>query len=388
MKCLDGALEAAAGKAVKSLGLFPAMVFETLSRESPAPGADPLRVEPCSLRGDDEFGGSVALFKRLRAQVHDRPGPKLQDLDAEARKATAVALAAVRSAVAVEGTDHMQACVTTSVSDHTVTLACKSVIDGKPSLMVHSLQRAHYDKLQRLYCGGGSKDDMSEAIFVTLQRYFNLNGADGSEAESGWHGAVPPRVMRAMHAELSVSAECFASPFNCFFSKYFSAFPDTDNAFGSMGSFFDADIVEGSLEANPPFDHTVAVRMAEHISRLLQATTRPLSFLVVLPYSDRGKPLASMGPVVTLMRGCGFLQAEETVAAAECDYIDGFQQCAADSAFVARLDTRLFLLQNQPGAAKWPRANLAQVTAAWRGLGADLEEAGGAAGKQARVEVA
>ena len=38
-----------------------------------------------------------------------------------------------------------------------------------------------------------------------------------------------------------------------FHHRYYSAFLDTDSAFGSLGSFFDADITEGSYEANPPF---------------------------------------------------------------------------------------------------------------------------------------
>jgi hypothetical protein len=33
--------------------------------------------------------------------------------------------------------------------------------------------------------------------------------------------------------------ECFASPLNCRYSRFCSAFLDTDFAFGSVGSFFD-----------------------------------------------------------------------------------------------------------------------------------------------------
>ena len=47
--------------------------------------------------------------------------------------------------------------------------------------------------------------------------------------------------------------ECFASPLNCYCPRFCSAFPDTDSVFGSVGSFFDFEFVEGSFEANPPF---------------------------------------------------------------------------------------------------------------------------------------
>jgi hypothetical protein len=33
--------------------------------------------------------------------------------------------------------------------------------------------------------------------------------------------------------------ECFASPLNCRYGRFCSAFYDTDGAFGSLGSFFD-----------------------------------------------------------------------------------------------------------------------------------------------------
>eukprot|EP00439_Symbiodinium_sp_Y106_P014283 s690_g2.t1 len=39
---------------------------------------------------------------------------------------------------------------------------------------------------------------------------------------------------------MGVSCELFASPLNCYFAQFYSAFPDVDSAFGSRGSFFEA----------------------------------------------------------------------------------------------------------------------------------------------------
>jgi hypothetical protein len=51
---------------------------------------------------------------------------------------------------------------------------------------------------------------------------------------------------------MGVSVECFASPLNCHLPAFCSAFPDTDAAFGSLGSFFDFFPTEGSFQVNPP----------------------------------------------------------------------------------------------------------------------------------------
>jgi phosphorylated CTD-interacting factor 1 len=40
------------------------------------------------------------------------------------------------------------------------------------------------------------------------------------------------------HYGVGVEAEGFASPLNCRWLRYCSAFPDTDAPFGSLGSFF------------------------------------------------------------------------------------------------------------------------------------------------------
>lgn len=50
-----------------------------------------------------------------------------------------------------------------------------------------------------------------------------------------------------------VTMECFASPLNCRYAAFCSAFPDTDAAFGSVGSFFHFRPHTGAFQANPPF---------------------------------------------------------------------------------------------------------------------------------------
>jgi hypothetical protein len=55
-----------------------------------------------------------------------------------------------------------------------------------------------------------------------------------------FHAHVRPgSLFHVLREELGVSLECFASPLNCYFGRYCSAFRDLDPCFGSLGSFFD-----------------------------------------------------------------------------------------------------------------------------------------------------
>lgn len=57
----------------------------------------------------------------------------------------------------------------------------------------------------------------------------------GANEGTGLQGALPVSVFEALHRQFGVSFECFASPLNCYFKQFCSAFPDTDGVFGSRG---------------------------------------------------------------------------------------------------------------------------------------------------------
>ena len=117
-------------------------------------------------------------------------------------------------------------------------------------------------------------------IFSMMQRYHTL-----WHKNSGAHGALPDEVFHALKTNLKVEGECFASPLNHRLPKFYSAFPDTDRCFGSLGSFFDKDNnqMTGSWEANPPFDISSVKNTLEKIRQLLENAERRgdnLSFAV------------------------------------------------------------------------------------------------------------
>eukprot|EP00760_Papus_ankaliazontas_P020420 PhM_4_TR18432/c0_g1_i2/m.28892/K17584/PCIF1; phosphorylated CTD-interacting factor 1 len=252
----------------------------------------------------------------------------------------------------------------------------------------HELLRTHYDKLVTLYkifnsvptAASEFDVDVDVRIFTMLTRYYALTGGVDSataQRESGWHGSVPGAVLDSMATSLGVSCECFASPLNATMSLYFSAFPDTDVFFGSCGSFFDPaapPITAGSYEANPPFDVTIAVAMAEKMCRSLSLSSSssllPLSFVIVMPYSDKGRPLPSTEEVMKVLGNYReFVSIERTLSAAETSYVDGYQQCAPEAHFLTYLDTRIFLLQNKKAKEMFPpESSVEPIVSAWLAL--------------------
>ena len=157
------------------------------------------------------------------------------------------------------------------------------------------------------------------------------------------HGAV----FDALLADLGCAVECFASPLNCRYRRFCSAHPDTDAAFGSLGSFFAFRPAEGSFQANPPFDDATIGAMAAHMDALLAASARPLSFAVVIPHlpEQAGWARVAASPH---QRGHALL------AAAEHGYFEGAQHDRINRYRVAVFDTSVLVLQAPPSPAPRP----------------------------------
>jgi len=116
------------------------------------------------------------------------------------------------------------------------------------------------DRVAVAAAAGGSRfDRATETRFMTclaslLVRYKALGG-------SGYQAACSGVVFDVMKADFGVAMECFASPLNCRWGRFCSAFPDVDAAFGSVGSFFRFTPTSGSFEANPPFEPALIIAM-------------------------------------------------------------------------------------------------------------------------------
>ena len=131
-------------------------------------------------------------------------------------------------------------------------------------------------RASRLADPSRSNPDFLRSVFCLLARYDSLGG-HGYQAAVGQHGFT------WLRDHMDVHFECFASPLNCRFGRYCSAFPDTDTPFGSVGSFFDFAPTTGSFEANPPFVPELMNKAVAHIETLLQGSDEPMSFCFVIP---------------------------------------------------------------------------------------------------------
>jgi len=257
------------------------------------------------------------------------------------------------------------------VVHHRHTLDIKYGRHGKRLL---KLNNEHYRKMFDLWTltkyGPSNAEDNNEArdesnrnifhddLYVMLSRYFAMQG-------HGFQAACPEHVFQVLHTALGVSFECFASPLNCYFGAYCSAFPDVDQPFGSSGSFWKwkPPLEGGSFQANPPFVAIVMKHMALKILQLLTSKgggssggsggggipsyEKPLSFVVVVPgwLEDEG---------YNLMSSSSSKRAHWLIAKEEHGFCDGAQHQRRDRFRSSPYDTAIFVLQNEAGALKWP----------------------------------
>lgn len=192
-------------------------------------------------------------------------------------------------------------------------------------------------------------NDFLKHLYCCLARYETIKGA-------GYQCAVPPAAFDAAHEELGLgmTIECFASPFNCRYRQYCSAFPDVEESFGSLGSFFDDSSFfpsHGSFEANPPFVPETMYAMNAKLERMLKhPKATALSFLVIVPvWGTSGTGYAQE------LEDSTYCIAKTRVLAADHSFCDGSQHKAMKQELrPSSWDTGVYLLQNRAGATEWP----------------------------------
>ncbi|CAH1270740.1 PCIF1 [Branchiostoma lanceolatum] len=218
---------------------------------------------------------------------------------------------------------------------------------------VLTLNQNYLQKLEHLYrihCRDDRPlENFLPRVWCLLRRYQTLFGSSPNEG-TGLQGALPVPVFEAMHKHFGVTFELFASPLNCYFRQYCSAFPDTDGYFGSRGPVLDFHPVSGSFEANPPFSEELLNAMAEHLERLLATSSEPLSFLVFIP-EWRDPPI----PALLRMENSIFKRKTVVVPAFEHEYRSGLQHvCSGNDLYHKSVHgTLVLILQNEAGFAKW-----------------------------------
>ncbi|XP_061584075.1 mRNA (2'-O-methyladenosine-N(6)-)-methyltransferase [Cololabis saira] len=230
------------------------------------------------------------------------------------------------------------------------------------------VNRGHFSKLELLYRYSCIDDPRFEKflsrVWCLLKRYQVMFGSGVNEG-TGLQGALPVPVFEALNRHFGVSFECFASPLNCYFKQFCSAFPDSDAFFGSRGPFLSFNPVSGSFEANPPFCEELMDAMVTHFEELLEQSTEPLSFIIFVP--EWRDPVT---PALTRMEASRFLRHQMNVPAYEHEYRSGGQHlCKREEMYYRAVHgTVVLFLQNDAGFAKWgpTTERLAELTAAYR----------------------
>ena len=92
------------------------------------------------------------------------------------------------------------------------------------------------EQLYRYGCADDRKfDHFLVRAWMVLKRYTGYYGLSAKDEGAQNQGAVPVTVLECLNKHFGVTFECFASPLNCYFRQFCSAFPDLDSYFGSRG---------------------------------------------------------------------------------------------------------------------------------------------------------
>ena len=106
-------------------------------------------------------------------------------------------------------------------------------------------------------------------------------GKGGRGEVEGGRGVV--EGVEEAGGEEGVVVECFADPFNCYLDKYYSPFPDVDQPFGSIGSFFDNPPTSGIAIAHPPTEKYFLLEATKTIISTIHKSKNNIMFIVGLP---------------------------------------------------------------------------------------------------------
>ncbi|KAH3732503.1 phosphorylated CTD interacting factor [Pelomyxa schiedti] len=245
------------------------------------------------------------------------------------------------------------------------------------------LTNIHFDKLRALYFTNSRClwDKFPYSLYTILRRYTTFFGSSTrvtAKQREGttFHAAAPETVFTFLHNTFGVSYECFASPLNCFFPQFCSAFYDVDWVFGSQGSFFDWEPPQqgGVFEVGPPYTLGVmnmcAKRLLELISQSdksnatdtigtttsttessnqLPAPKQPLTFFVFVP--EWRTPPAEYH---LTLEAAPCLRHTFAAEGKKHSYVVGDQHDRFARHFVLPFSTRVYVLQNNEAWARTP----------------------------------
>ena len=119
----------------------------------------------------------------------------------------------------------------------------------------------------------GNKDYL---IICLLYRYLTI-GIDNN------HAAVTDIIKDEYSKKFDIKIELFAAAFNNYCNIYCSLFYDLEQYFGSIGSFFDIIIEEGSFFCNPPFIEKLMDITSENLIKFFKNSNHNIIIIYTIP---------------------------------------------------------------------------------------------------------
>lgn len=133
-----------------------------------------------------------------------------------------------------------------------------------------TINSAQFNRCKKLYTNCGLGDNFKRDMILLVSLYDFLS-------TKNMHLGAPSALLKSIQFD----AELFGSPLNSSLVKYCSAF-DIERKFGSIGSFFDWKITDGTYWVNPPFVERLLNETARVLNKYLSYTNK-LIFAIVIP---------------------------------------------------------------------------------------------------------
>jgi hypothetical protein len=120
-----------------------------------------------------------------------------------------------------------------------------------------------------------------EYIYMVYMRYYIISSGN-------MQASVLPSFKKLLKERLNIKIELFGSPLNTSMTNFGSVFYDIEWVFGSIGNYFNTNILKGYYEVNPPFDICFIKNMFDKMTNELdkaEDNKKPLLFFIIFPLS-------------------------------------------------------------------------------------------------------
>jgi len=150
--------------------------------------------------------------------------------------------------------------------------------------------------------------DVGMSIYRMLMSYMTF-----IKHATSFFSSVPRLLYQYIGSKYGIEGELFASPLNYICSKYYS-FGPYDREFGSMGSFFESETLQGRWFANPPFLLEFIQRLADYLHFKVKEKSAPFTMLLFVSeaYSSVAKEVYKFLRSHIYFKGSKIIEARES----------------------------------------------------------------------------